>query len=47
LKFILRCFIFASGVINWANKKQTYVAFSSTKNEYIALSKAIVKVIWL
>jgi hypothetical protein len=47
LKFTLRCFIFASGVINWANKKQTYVVFSSTKNEYIALSKAIVKVIWL
>jgi hypothetical protein len=36
-----------SGFINWANKKQTYVTLSGIKNEYIALSKAIVKGVWL
>jgi len=39
------CFSLASGVVTWANKKQTYVALSNTKSEYMTLSKPIAEVI--
>jgi hypothetical protein len=39
------CFSLAGGVVTWANKKQTYVALSNTKSEYMTLSKPIAKVI--
>jgi len=39
------CFSLAGGVVTWASKKQTYVALSNTKSEYMTLSKPIAKVI--
>ena len=41
------CFILASGVISYGNKKQQSVALSSTESEYMALAKATAEIIWL
>jgi hypothetical protein len=37
----------AGGVITWSSKKQTFVALSNTESEYMALSKATTKAIWI
>jgi hypothetical protein len=41
------CFFLASGVITWSSKKQTFVALSNIESEYMALSKATIKAIWI
>jgi len=41
------CFILASGVISWGNKKQQSVALSSMESKYMALAKATAEAIWL
>ena len=40
-------FIMGSGVISWFSKKQSYVALSTTKVEYIASYSASCEVVWL
>ena len=40
-------FLAAGGAITWKSKKQTTIALSSTKAEYIALSKAAQEACWL
>jgi hypothetical protein len=40
-------FFLASGVVIWFSKKQTSIALSNTKLEYMVLSKAIVEAIWI
>jgi hypothetical protein len=40
-------FLLAGPIVFWGNKRQTSMALSNTKFEYIVLSKAIVEVIWL
>ena len=40
-------FLFNGGTITWGSKKQTTIALSSTKAEYVALSEAARDAIWL
>ena len=40
-------FLAAGGAITWKSKKQTMIALSSTEVEYVALSEAGHKAIWL
>jgi hypothetical protein len=41
------CFALWSAMVCWCNRKQSYVALSTAEAEYIALSVAVRKVIWL
>eukprot|EP00253_Pinus_taeda_P010257 PITA_10257 len=41
------CFSFGSGLITWSSKKQSIVALSSTKAEYVAVSSACTQALWL
>jgi hypothetical protein len=40
-------FLAVGGAITWKSKKQTIIALSSTEAEYVTLSKAGHKAIWL
>ena len=40
-------FLAAGGAITWKSKKQTMIALSSTKTEYVALSEAAQEACWL
>jgi hypothetical protein len=40
-------FILVKGVVVWASKKQCAIIISSTKSEYMTLSKVATKAIWL
>jgi hypothetical protein len=41
------CFIFGYSMVSWCSRKQTCVFFSTTKEEYIALSMSVREVVWL
>ena len=41
------CFSLGSGMISWLSRKQTSVALSATKEEYIAASDANREAVWL
>jgi hypothetical protein len=41
------CFTLGSAMVSWCNRKQSSVALSTTKAEYIALSVAVCEVVWL
>jgi hypothetical protein len=41
------CFSLGSTMITWFNRKQTFVALSSTEAEYMAVSMASCEAIWL
>jgi hypothetical protein len=34
-------------MVSWCSRKQTYVAFSTTELEYIALSMSVHEAVWL
>ena len=40
-------FTLGSGAISWSSKKQTYVALSIMKSEFIALSSTVQEGVWL
>ncbi|GJV49541.1 retrovirus-related pol polyprotein from transposon TNT 1-94 [Tanacetum coccineum] len=41
------CFMFGSGVVTWASKKQATIALSSTEAEYISAATAACQAVWL
>jgi hypothetical protein len=41
------CLTFRFSIISWYSRKQRYVALSTTKAEYIALSVAVCEAVWL
>jgi hypothetical protein len=41
------CFSLGSTIVSWYNKKQTFMALSSMKVEYVAANLAICEAIWL
>ena len=41
------CFTLGSAMVSWCSRKQSSVALSITEAEYIALSVAIRKAVWL
>jgi hypothetical protein len=41
------CFTLGSAMVSWCSKKQSYVALSTAEAEYIALSVAVRKAVWL
>ena len=42
-----RCFSMGSGVMSWFSRKQSYVALSTTKSEYVTARSASCEVVWL
>jgi hypothetical protein len=44
----IRVFLhFGSSMVSWCGKKQTFVSFSTTEAEYIALSMSVCEAVWL
>jgi hypothetical protein len=41
------CFTLGSAMVSWCSRKQTYVSLSTPEVEYIALSVAVYKEVWL
>jgi hypothetical protein len=41
------CFNFGSVVVSWCSRKQTFVALSTAKAEYIAVCMAVCEAVWL
>jgi hypothetical protein len=41
------CFTLGSTMVSWCSKKQTFVALSTAKAEYIALCVAFREAVWL
>jgi hypothetical protein len=41
------CFSFGSSMVSWCSRKQTFVALSTAKAKYIAVSMAAHKAMWL
>ena len=41
------CFTLGSAMVSWCSRKQSSVALSTAKAEYIALSVAVREVVWL
>jgi hypothetical protein len=41
------CFTLGSSMVSWCSRKKTYVALSTTKAEYIALSMSVHEVVWI
>lgn len=41
------CFLLFDGAISWESRKQKYVTLSSTESEYVGLSKACRKGLYL
>jgi hypothetical protein len=40
-------FTLVSSMVSWCSEKKTYVAFITTKEEYISLSMPVHEVVWL